>query len=73
MKTLDLKNMNISEKVKMMEDLWEELSKNESYITPAWHLDELEKREKEISEDKSEFIDIKDVKELLSKNENKIS
>ena len=41
--SLDIKNMNITDKFIILEQLWEDMSKNvdEDGFTPKWHLDTL--------------------------------
>jgi hypothetical protein len=51
MSVLNLKDMNINDKLIAMEELWEDISKdiNNKKLTPNWHieiLDKLEEKEK---------------------------
>lgn len=68
----EIKQMNMSDKFAMMEMLWDDMSQNISHsgFTPQWHLDILEKREKDISNKDATFHDIADVKERLLKKYN---
>jgi len=54
--SLPLDKMTISDKIAVMEELWEDLCRDpESIPSPAWHKDVLEAREKEISEGTAKF------------------
>ncbi len=45
--TLPLKNMTTSEKLQLMEALWEDLSrKADAFESPEWHREVLEERER---------------------------
>jgi hypothetical protein len=47
--TLPLNEMSISEKLQLMEALWEDLSRNvEALESPEWHREVLEERERRI-------------------------
>ena len=48
MSILNLENMQTKDKFIALEELWADLSKNvdEKELTPNWHLDILDKREK---------------------------
>lgn len=69
MQLLDIKNMNMTDKFTILEELWEDMSKNisEDGFTPKWHLDALEKREENIKNSISKFNDLNEVKQRLSK------
>ena len=44
--TLPLDEMTIAEKLRVMEALWQDLSKHEDEVeSPAWHLEVLQERE----------------------------
>ena len=54
--TLPLDKMSTSEKLSVMEKLWDDLCKDSDSIpSPAWHKNILETREKEIKEGKAKF------------------
>jgi hypothetical protein len=61
--------MPMSEKFVMLEELWENMSRDakQNGFTPQWHLDELDKREKNIKKSKSTFSDLEDAKSRLQK------
>ena len=55
-----------SEKLKLMETLWEDLSRSETeFESPAWHADELAKTEKRLAEGKEQVMDWGTAKKAL--------
>jgi hypothetical protein len=55
---LPLSEMSLSEKLRMMEALWEDLCRNSDALdSPAWHETVLEEREKRIAAGESHFTD----------------
>ncbi len=55
----DIESMTTVEKLGLMEMLWHDLSKEpENIEVPKWHLEELEKSEKDVSEGRDHFIDL---------------
>jgi len=64
MSILDLENMTIAEKFIALEELWEDISKNTNpnELTPDWHLEELDKREKRVQNKEAEFYTLEDIK-----------
>jgi len=56
--TLPLNEMSLSEKLQVMEALWEDLSRNsDAFGSPAWHETVLEEREKKIAAGEAHFTD----------------
>ena len=56
--TLPLNDMSISEKLQLMETLWEDLSRNADALeSPKWHGDVLAARERHISSGEGHFSD----------------
>jgi putative addiction module component (TIGR02574 family) len=54
--TLPLKDMSISEKLQLMEALWEDLSRNADALeSPDWHREVLEERESRIASGDAKF------------------
>ena len=50
--------MSLSEKLQVMEALWEDLSRNSDALdSPAWHETVLEEREKRIAAGEAHFTD----------------
>ena len=60
-----------SEKLKLMEALWEDLSRPDSeFESPAWHAEELAATERRLAEGKEQILDWEATKqELRSKSE----
>ena len=60
-----------SEKLKLMEALWEDLSRPDSdFESPAWHAEELAATERRLAEGKEQILDWEAAKqELRSKSE----
>lgn len=55
-----------SEKLKLMEALWDDLSKNPNdFEAPGWHRGELERTEQQIAEGKARFVDWSEAKARL--------
>ena len=65
--TIDtLRQMPRSEKLKLMETLWEELSHPEAeFESPAWHAQELADTERRLAEGKEQVIDWEIAKKAL--------
>jgi Putative addiction module component len=56
--TLPLSDMSVSEKLALMETLWEDLSRNADALeSPEWHRDVLEARERRIASGEARFSD----------------
>ena len=56
--TLDLEKMSTADKLRLMEDLWQNLSNDDSEIaSPSWHGDVLAERDRLISSGEEQFID----------------
>ncbi|RXJ94947.1 acyl-protein synthetase [Arcobacter sp. AHV-9/2010] len=59
--TFDIKNMNTQEKFLIMEEIWSSLNYDDlENLTPNWHLNVLEEREKQ-----NNFISIEESKKAL--------
>ena len=55
-----------TEKIKVMEFLWEELTcKEGQYSSPKWHENALKETENRVAEGKERFIDWNEAKQLL--------
>ncbi len=64
--SLPLDKMTSSDKIAIMEKLWEDLCRDpESIPSPAWHKDVLEAREKEANEGKANFTSFDRAKEKI--------
>ena len=69
--TLPLEKMTTEEKIRVMETIWDDLcKKDENIVSPSWHKDILDEREKAIESGKEEFIDWSEAKRQI---EDKIS
>jgi hypothetical protein len=63
---LPLEKMTREEKLRAMEELWADLSRNESqFESPAWHGDVLRERVEEFKSGKEPFLDWEEVKKQL--------
>jgi hypothetical protein len=64
--TLPLDKMSVVEKLRAMEMLWADLSRNEAKLeSPAWHEDVLRDREAKIKSGKESFMDWETAKKQL--------
>ena len=65
--SLNYEQMELSEKFIILEELWENMSHDaqDKGFTPAWHLDELNKREVNIKNGTSTFSDLEEAKSRL--------
>ncbi len=69
MSTVKLQQMPRTEKVKLMEELWADLSGDEGALeSPAWHADELRKTEERFAAGREEVIGWADAKRQLRKS-----
>lgn len=60
---IDVKNMNITDRLQAMEALWNSFLDEESELeSPEWHQDTLEKRKTKIQSGKGEFLPLKELK-----------
>ena len=65
---VDLKQMSVPEKLRLMEALWDELCCREEEIPVAdWHREVLDERERQIEEGKATFSDWETAKERIAK------
>lgn len=70
---LPLEKMTVDEKLKLMEEIWADLSRNPDDIpVPQWHLDLLREREQLVQEGKADFVDLdpakKDVAAMIAQD-----
>ncbi len=57
METIDIKKMSTTERLQIMETLWDSLLYEETQIeSPAWHRDILEERKRKIENGKAKFL-----------------
>ena len=56
--TVDLRQMSVPDKLRLMEDLWRDLSQNEQVIaSPEWHGDVLAERERKLASGEDILLD----------------
>jgi hypothetical protein len=66
--TLPLSEMTVSEKLQLMETIWEDLSRNSDALeSPEWHRDVLEERERRIASGEGRFSDWEEAKADIRK------
>jgi putative addiction module component (TIGR02574 family) len=66
--TLQLSDLTVSEKLQLMEALWEDLSRNADAIeSPEWHREVLEDRERRIASGEVHFSDWEQAKADIRK------
>jgi hypothetical protein len=64
--TIAISDLSLSQKLKLMEDLWADLSREPEKIpAPKWHLDVLAEREKLVREGKAKFVPWPEAKHRL--------
>ena len=64
--TLPLDKMTVQEKLRVMEELWEDLSREPRNIkSPSWHKQALKEREARIASGQAKFIDWEKAKKEL--------
>ena len=63
---VDLERMSTVEKLRLMENLWQNLSQDDSAVAPpSWHADVLLERERLTASGEEEFIDWETAKQQL--------
>jgi hypothetical protein len=66
--TLPLNDMTVTEKLQLMEALWEDLSRNADALeSPEWHRQVLEERERRIASGEAHFSDWEQAKADIRK------
>lgn len=64
----DLKQTALSEKLRLMEALWDDLCRHEEEVPiPDWHKTVLDERERKVAEGKATFVDWESAKERIAK------
>ena len=64
--SVDLQEMNVEDKLRLMEALWQDLSSKETNIvSPEWHGDILKERDRLIASGEDTFIDWEIAKKKL--------
>ena len=68
MTTLALEKMTVTEKIRVMESIWDDLcSRAESVASPPWHRDLLAEREAAVQRGEDEFEDWETAKKEIRK------
>lgn len=63
---INLKEISIEEKLRIMELLWDDLCRNKpDFQSPHWHGDILKAREKSLNEGKDKFVDWEQAKKEI--------
>jgi putative addiction module component (TIGR02574 family) len=63
---LDINRLTRTEKLRAMEELWEDLSQSETeYESPEWHGEMLRAREEDIRAGRDEFVPWEEAKRIL--------
>ena len=64
--TIDLQQMSVPDKLRLLEDLWRDLSQNEGNVaSPAWHGAVLAEREKKLASGEDKLVDWETAKREL--------
>ena len=59
--TIDIEKMSATEKLRLMELLWRDISKEPDNVeVPDWHIKILEEREQAVAKGETEFIDFEE-------------
>ena len=65
--TLDLKQMTRPEKVRLMEEIWQDLSADEQEVeSPSWHGEVIAERIAKIEEGKATFLTLEELQARLA-------
>lgn len=71
--TFDIKSLSVTEKIRIMELLWRDLSANpEDIPVPDWHLRILEERDQALANGETEFIDFEEAVADIRKRAEKL-
>jgi putative addiction module component (TIGR02574 family) len=65
--TLDLKQMSRPEKVRLMEEIWQDLSADEQEVeSPSWHGEIIAERTAKVEEGKAMFLTLEELQARLA-------
>jgi putative addiction module component (TIGR02574 family) len=64
---ISIDKLSLSEKIELMEKLWEDLSSDPGYTTPKWHGEELDRRRKDVKEGNTSYTEWDKAKEEIRK------
>ncbi|MBN2108580.1 MAG: addiction module protein [Deltaproteobacteria bacterium] len=66
---IQFSNLSFSQKLNLMEAIWDDLTKNEAlFESPAWHEEELKDRDKACASGNTKISDWNDAKKRIRKN-----
>lgn len=66
---VDIERMSTVDKLRLMENLWQNLSQDDSaVVSPSWHADVLQERERLTASGEEEFIEWETAKQQLRKD-----
>ena len=69
--TLDLKQMSRPEKVRLMEEIWQDLSADEQEVeSPSWHGEIIAERMAKVKEGTATFFTLEELQARLAKEVN---
>lgn len=61
-----LKKMSRADKLRVMEELWSDLTSNEGkFPSPSWHFDELHRTEEDIRSGRTKFMEWEQAKKAI--------
>ena len=64
--TIPLNTMTVPEKLRVLEDIWDDLCREEDAIpSPEWHGDVLQTREQRIHAGETRFVELDEAKRLV--------
>ncbi|MEX0724037.1 MAG: addiction module protein [Gracilimonas sp.] len=66
-KSIAIDKLSLSEKIELMETLWNDISSSPEYSPPEWHGEELLKRENAVKEGTVSYKDWEKVKSEIRK------
>jgi len=67
--TPNLEDMSVEQKLRLMEDLWEDLSRNAADLAPpGWHADVLAAREASLEDSQDRFEDWNEARERIERD-----
>jgi putative addiction module component (TIGR02574 family) len=66
-KPITIDNLSTTEKIELMEKLWEDLSSSPDYTPPEWHGEELARRKNAVKEGKISYTEWDKAKEEIRK------
>lgn len=65
---INIKSLSREEKLKVMEDIWEDLSRDDKEVeSPNWHQETLKETEHRLNTGQEKIVDWKDAKKELRK------